>query len=203
MTGGKERIKYYLDQFNTTYNRPAAFDPFVAHLHARKTVHYLAMLAQGAIPLRTGVRRLLQEARTKQLRLAIATTTTPSNVTGLLKNTLGEESESWFEIIAAGDIVPAKKPAPDIYTYVLEKLNISPERCVALEDSANGVKSAVGAGITTLVTLNDYTANEDLTGAALVVDQLGEPNQPFTVISGNSHQRHFVDLALLEKLVAH
>ena len=154
----------------------------MARLHAAKTVHYTALLAQGGIPLRPGVRRLLAEARAAKLRLAIATTTTPANVSALLQHTLGPEAESWFEVIGAGDVVPAKKPAPDIYYYVLERLGLPVTDCLAFEDSENGVRAARAAGLKTVVTVNDYTRTHDFTGA-IVLDHLGEADQPFKVLS--------------------
>ena len=200
VTGGKERIKYYLQSFNTAFQAPEDLDSFVADLHKRKTAHYVALMEEGAIPLRPGVERLINEARSVGMRLAIATTTTPSNVSALLKSTLGDEAESWFEIIAAGDIVPAKKPAPDIFTYVLENLNISPERCLVFEDSSNGVKSSTGAGLKTLVTINGYTKNEDLTGAALILDNMGEPGAPFAVLAGDAKGHDYVNIELLKAM---
>jgi HAD superfamily hydrolase (TIGR01509 family) len=201
VTGGKERIRFYLDRYNTTFPRPVAFDGFVAGLHQAKTRHYTQMLAQGAIPLRPGVRRLLEEARGAGLRLAVATTTTPENVTALLSNTLGADGEGWFEVIAAGDVVPAKKPAPDIYTWAMQQLGVGPEACVALEDSDNGVRSALGAGIrSVVVTVNDYTRDHDFQGAALVVDQFGEPGMPGRVLHGLPEAATVVDLALLRRV---
>ena len=122
VTGGKERMKYYIDRFRPDYRKPDNFDELVAGLHQAKTRHYSALAAKGGIPMRPGVRRLLAEARAAGLRLAIATTTTPENVTVLLEHSLGPGTPDWFEVIAAGDIVPAKKPAPDIYHYALVML---------------------------------------------------------------------------------
>ena len=82
---------------------------FIAELHATKIKHYLALLTQGRIPLRPRIARLLDEARSAGIRLAIATTTTPENVSALLQHALGRESESWFEVIGAGEIVAAKR----------------------------------------------------------------------------------------------
>lgn len=201
VTGGKERIRYYLDHFNAQFRGPADLDGFIAGLHAAKTRHYTDLLARGAIPLRTGVRRLINEARAAGLRLGIATTTTPVNVTALLRHSVDPDAESWFDIIAAGDIVPKKKPAPDIYEYALRELDVAPASCVALEDSGNGVRSSVGAGIPTVVTVSDYAAADDFSGAALVVDHLGEPNQPIRVSSGSANGAQCVDIALLRRLV--
>lgn len=185
VTGGKERIRYYVEQFNTSYRKPDNFDQLVPELHAAKTKFYTELLATGQIPLRPGVRRLLEEARAAGLRLAIATTTTPANVSALLTNTLGPDSESWFEIIGAGDVVPAKKPAPDIYTYVMDKMGLQPGDCVAFEDSRNGILSSHSAGLATIITINGYTADDDFSGAAVVLDQMGDPGVPAKVLSGN------------------
>jgi HAD superfamily hydrolase (TIGR01509 family) len=201
VTGGKERIRYYLDHFNSDFARPENQDGFIAALHASKTDQYTRMLSQGLIPMRNGIKRLLQEARQAGLRLAIATTTTPANVSALLQHSLDPDADRWFEVIAAGDIVPAKKPAPDIYLWALRRMGLNGDACIAFEDSHNGVLSASGAAISSiLVTTNDYTAEDDFSGASLVVDQIGEPGQPFEVRYGQADGHQFVDLALLRAL---
>jgi HAD superfamily hydrolase (TIGR01509 family) len=199
VTGGKERILYYLDRYQPEFPRSSDIAKFIADLHAAKTKHYVRLLEEGGIPLRPGVKRLLRESKDAGLRLAIATTTTPANVTALLEANL-PGGASWFEVIGAGDIVPAKKPAPDIYHYVLRELGLGADRCLAFEDSAHGLHSALGAGIKTLVTVNDYTAGQDFTGAALVLDQLGEPDAPFRVLAGEAGGSASADVALLRRL---
>lgn len=200
VTGGKERIRFYLDKYNTQFHRPANFDDFVAGLHKAKTRFYTQLMEEGKIPLRTGVVRLLNEARDAGMRLAIATTTTPENVTALLGNTLGEEAISWFEVIGAGDIVPSKKPSPDIYQYVMQEMALSPRQCFAFEDSHNGIRSSMHAGLHTLITVNDYTRNDDFTGARLVLDHMGEPDQAFTTLVGDACGHTYVTLELLRIL---
>lgn len=199
VTGGKERIRYYVESFLSGYVKPADFDTLVANLHKTKTRHYTEMLSGGRIPMRPGVKRLLAEARQSGLRLAIATTTTPANVTALLKHSLAEDAETWFEVIAAGDIVPAKKPAPDIYLWALEKLKLSPAECIAFEDSENGLKSSLGAGLKTLVTINDYTADHAFEDAQAVLSDLGEPGNACQIFSGDMRGRGYVDVALLRQ----
>jgi len=189
VTGGKERIKYYLKHFNTAFQTPADLDGFVAALHAAKTDHYKAMMADGVIPLRPGVERLIREARAAGIPMAIATTTTMENVTSLLESTLGAESIAWFAQIGAGDIVPAKKPAPDIYLWVLEKMGLTGDQVIVFEDSGHGVTAAADAGIERiLVTTNDYTAGQDFSRASLVLDNMEPAGQPL------------VDLAALGRL---
>lgn len=183
VTGGKERMCHYVDRYRPDYRKLPDFDALVARLHAAKTRHYTALLAGGGIPLRPGVRRLLEEARAQRMRLAIATTTTPDNVTALLASTLGQTGQGWFEVIGAGDIVPAKKPAPDIYRYVLERMRLKPEDCLAFEDSENGLHAARAANLKTVITINDYTKDHDFTGAEIVLDGFGEPTQPFHLLA--------------------
>jgi HAD superfamily hydrolase (TIGR01509 family) len=200
VTGGKERIKFYLDQFRPEFPRPSDLKGFIAGLHAAKTDHYTQLLAEGSIPLRPGVKRLLDEARAEGMRLAIATTTTPANVTALLESTLGTQSLAWFEVIAAGDIVPAKKPAPDIFLYALENMGLKAADCMAFEDSDNGLKSAVQAGLKTVITVNGYTQNQDFNNALLVLDHMGEPDLPFTVLAGNVGRTLCLSLDLIRSL---
>lgn len=196
VTGGKERMKYYIDHFRPDYQKPADFEQLVAELHKAKTRHYTKLLAEGGIPLRPGVKRLLQEARAAGLILGVATTTTPENVTALLRHSLAEDGADWFAVIAAGDIVPAKKPAPDIYVWAMQQLGLAPEQCLAFEDSENGIRASRGAGLKTVVTINDYTRDHDFTGALAVLSDLGEADAPYTRL--DVAERGMVDVAMLQ-----
>lgn len=197
VTGGKERMRYYVDTLRPDFPKTKDFDDLVVQLHAAKTRHYTKLLAQGEIALRPGVKRLLTKARNQGLRLAIATTTTPENVTALLTHSLAPGSESWFEQIGAGDIVPAKKPASDIYSWVLQKMGLKAAQCLAFEDSENGLRSSLGADLKTIVTINDYTADHDFTGATAVLSDFGIQESPMRVLSGSAHGKSYVDLELL------
>lgn len=170
-TGGKERIADYAKRFQPEWWAMPDVQTRIAMVHHCKTKHYLSLINRGNIPLRDGVRELIAEAQARGLRLAIATTTTPDNVYGLI-NTHFQQEGSPFEVIAAGDIVPAKKPAPDIYTYVLQALNLPARACLAIEDSEVGLQSALGAGIPTVITQHEDTHGQDFTGAIKVLDSL-------------------------------
>lgn len=200
VAGGKERIDFYIREYQPHFQPPIPLNEFIAQLHQSKTQYYQEVLTQNPIPLRPGVKRLLKEAKANGIRLAIASTAAYPNVIALLENSLNLDAVSWFEIIAAGDIVPQKKPAPDIYYYVLEKMQISPAECIVFEDSQQGLLAASQAGLKTVVTVNEYTKNQDLTGATLVLNHLGEPDLPFTVITGDTHGKTYLDLDLLGKI---
>ncbi len=200
VTGGKERMKFYAEKFLADDEVPVELEEKIPELHQAKTRHYTELLSTGAIPLRPGVERLLKEARQRGFRLAIATTTTPENVTVLLEHTLGPESIDWFEVIAAGDIVAKKKPAPDIYDYALKAMKLDADQCIVFEDSENGIKSSSAANLNTIITINDYTKDHNFNGASIVLDQMGEPDQPFSVISGNAYNHTYLNCDLVIQL---
>ncbi len=172
VSGGKERLAHYARLVAPDLAARPDFDAFLRKLHTLKTGHYVRLVASGAVELRPGVANLIREARRAGLKLAIATTTSPENVSALLRASLAHDAEKWFDVIGAGDIVAAKKPAPDIYVWVLERLGVPAAECIAIEDTANGVKAACGAGIPTLVTENDYTRGQDFSGAVAVLSDL-------------------------------
>ncbi len=197
VTGGKERIHAYAAKYRREWLARPDPSAAIAELHRSKTRHYVSLMERGGIPPRPGVVRLVQELREAGLRLAIATTTTPENIAVLLRTTLASLPHGAFEVIGAGDIVPAKKPAPDIYRWVLERLELPASAAIAIEDSRNGVLSARAAGLPVLVTPSTYTSNEDFSGACAVVSDLGEPDRPFKLLSGSAHGKHSVDVELL------
>jgi len=172
VTGGKERMAFYAERHDPEFLKQADVSARIAELHKAKTRHFVRLMESGAIPLRPGIAELIGEARAAGLTLAIATTTTPENVSVLLRTNLAPDAESWFAVIGAGDIVPAKKPAPDIYHWVLAQLGVPVCECLAVEDSGAGIKASLGAGVPTVVTVNDYTRGQDFTGALAVLPDL-------------------------------
>lgn len=202
VTGGKERIRFFLEEHPQKFEFSGELTDYIASLHNRKTEIYVSALAEGRLPLRPGIERLLKEALSQDLRLAIVTTTTLANVATLLEHSFSEDVSSWFEVIAAGNIVPHKKPAPDIYEYTLEKMQIDPGECLAIEDSANGLASAQHAHVLSLITVNPYTEQHEFPGAALVLDHLGDPNLPCKTLEGEVQPEGMVDVAFLHRLHA-
>jgi len=183
VTGGKERIKFFVESFLPVFNITADYEAFVKNLHAVKTTHYTAMMRAGGVPLRPGIEQLINDARKGGILLAIATTTSPENVGALLEVGLGKGWINYFSSVGCGDIVPLKKPAPDIYNWVLDELKLPAADCIALEDSNNGLRSSLAAGIKTYITTNHYTRKQDFSGAAAVLEDLSNLD-PFYKMSG-------------------
>lgn len=172
VTGGKERIRYFIEDFRGPGAPADDLDGFIRELHAGKTAAYTSMVRDGELELRPGVRAVIELARQQGYRLGIATTTTPANVDALLAANFGAAGDDLFDVICAGDSVPSKKPAPDVYLRALEELGLPAERCIAIEDSRNGLLSSCAAGIATIVTPGLYTHGDDFGEAALVIDSL-------------------------------
>lgn len=202
ISGGRERIRRFLMEKRERPGSRAALRQLALTIHKRKSEIYREMLCTGHVTLRPGVRRLLVEARAQNTKLAIATSSSRRNVEALLKTALGDEADGLFRALATCDVVEDQKPSPAIYEYALAELGIEPAHALAIEDSRNGNLAALAAGIVTVITTHRYTRDNDFQGAALVLDHLGEPDQPFGIISGAAHGATFVDMNLLRRLHA-
>jgi HAD superfamily hydrolase (TIGR01509 family) len=178
VTGGKERLAAFFHRARLTVSERMLLSELIPRLHATKTSFYRERIEGGRVPLRSGVRRLMTEARAAGVRLAIASTTSPDNVSALLEGALGHGALNELNVIATGDAVPRKKPAPDIYLLALSKLGVTARRAVAFEDSTIGVMAAKAAGLLTVATPSDWTRGQDFAAADLVLPSLADPCTP-------------------------
>jgi beta-phosphoglucomutase-like phosphatase (HAD superfamily) len=105
-------------------------------------------------------------------------------------------------VIAAGDQVPAKKPAPDIYELALQLLGVPAADCIALEDTLNGLRSAAGAGLRCVVTVSAYGGTGPFHGAAAVLTSLGDTDEPCAALAGPAPQGGLAELDYLDGLPA-
>jgi beta-phosphoglucomutase-like phosphatase (HAD superfamily) len=178
--GGKQRLQAYIDSLTLSASERARLSKQIPALHRSKTDIYTAALSTGAVQLRNGVERLLEECVVAGVKLAIATTTTAANIDSLLRGNLGADALEKFAVIGAGDVVDRMKPAPDIYEWTLRRLEESPANCVAIEDSANGLAAAKAAGLFTVVTPTHWTMGEDFSAADLLLPSLGSAEHPLS-----------------------
>jgi HAD superfamily hydrolase (TIGR01509 family) len=178
VTGGKERIASYIERLRLSATAQRYFLELVPQIHRTKTRLYRQLLEVGQVKARSGVRRLMIEARNTGIRVAIASTTSPENIEPLITAGLGREAMNWFATIATGDVVANKKPAPDIYNVALKSLGVPAARAIAVEDSAIGVAAAKAAGLFTVATPNTWTRTQDFEAADLVLGSLGDPEEP-------------------------
>lgn len=167
ITGGRHRLEAYLREQGHEEGDAAEL---AGKLHESKTALFREMVQSGAVPLRPGVARLVADLRRAGVRTFVATTGSRAWVEPLLAHHFGPGA---FELVVTGTEVTRLKPDPAVYDAVLDEAGLDPAGVVAVEDSANGLRSAQGAGLACLVVTNDYTRDHDLAGAALVVDGFG------------------------------
>jgi HAD superfamily hydrolase (TIGR01509 family) len=171
VAGGKERLRAYARMQPPSYRYS---DPKLVEVHQGKTRHFARLIAQHTCRLRPGVEAFIRAAIARRQTLAIATTTTSSNVEDLLSGTLGGDWRRLFATVVAGDEVARKKPAPDVYLEVLARLGRAADECLAIEDSANGLKAAASTGIPVLITRSEYFRDDDFSSAVAIVDELAD-----------------------------
>ena len=170
VSGGKERIIYYQNLFKC--DRKGLDKETIIQIHKEKTRTYRRSLATSKLVLRPGVAKLIDQAQTKNIKLAIATATSRVNVDSLIKNIWKVPTKEIFNAVATSDEISKNKPSPEIYKLVLKKLRIKPSHCIAIEDSLNGLKSAKDADLRTIVTPSLYTKSDDFAEADLVLPSL-------------------------------
>lgn len=173
IAGGKERLRHFLRTPGSGAPvAPGTEDELIARLHERKTDIFIEMLESGGLPLRPGVRRLMEEINRKGLVLGVCTT---SDARVALAVTTTILRGIRFDFVLAGDVVTRKKPDPEIYRLALHKAGLRAGECIVIEDSQIGIEAAKDAGLFVVATPNGYTAKEDLSRADIVVSSLGDP----------------------------
>jgi HAD superfamily hydrolase (TIGR01509 family) len=202
--GGKERMAAELTpefvQANGLPEDAEGQAAEVARWHRRKTEIYTAMVADGRLPPRPGIRRVITEAQDAGWTLAVASTSAEVSVRAILEHAVGADRAGRFDLILAGDVVPKKKPAPDIYLLALERLDARPSEVLVVEDSRNGLLAATGAGLPCVMTVNGYTEKEDASEAVLVVSSLGDPGGERTRVIANRSPAQIGDYVTLRDL---
>ena len=201
ISGGRERITYYGADLRDEFHSDTEFNNYVLNLHGVKTEIYRDLLHSGSIKLRPGVERLLDECRRENLILGIATSSKYANLKVLLDQNLGSEWQEWFQTIKTCDTIDEKKPSPAVYLAALEDLPVTAAQCVAFEDTKNGMLAATSANLCTIITTHFFTRNHHFPKASIVINQLGEPDNPFKLAAGNAHGADFVTVPLMEALL--
>ena len=177
--GGKERMaSLFADpDFVAKAGIPdddGARKELLARWHKGKTAHFKELVAEGKVPPRSGIARIIPEALAAGWTVAVCSTSAEESVRAVLQRAVGVETAEKVPLFA-GDVVPAKKPAPDIYLLAVEELGLDTSDTIVVEDSRNGLLAATAAGLPCLVTVNGYTRDEDMSEAVLVVSELGDP----------------------------
>jgi HAD superfamily hydrolase (TIGR01509 family) len=200
VTGGKERMAHFIATLPVADFERRALRRRIPELHSRKNRLYRHLVEQGEASPRVGVRRLMTEARAAGVRLAIASTTSPENISPLLIHAFGTAAPGWFEVVVTGEDVPRKKPAADVYVAAMSAMRLRAGQAIAVEESAIGVRSAKAAGLFTVAIPSSWTRQEDFGGADLVCESLGDPDAPLGESARQRIGAEFLGLAQLQTL---
>jgi HAD superfamily hydrolase (TIGR01509 family) len=203
--GGKERLLAYLGQHpELDWGTAAQVADRVAEVHRRKSQLYVELVEAGRIPGRPGVARLIRDALDEGWQVAVASTSAPGSVEAVLRAVVGEPTRARMHGVFAGDVVRAKKPAPDIYRLALDRLGRDRGEVVVVEDSGAGAAAAAAAGLRHVVTVSHFTWRDRFPAAATVLTQLGDIDEPGQLLAGNDvrNDRGMVDVASLEQVLA-
>ena len=174
ISGGRERLKHFWKTSNpaTRAIDGGAIEDLIERLHLVKTAAYEKAVQDGQVAMRPGVLDLIHAAGQEGLKLAIATTTSPVNISALLRRAIGEDWRKLFAVVEDASTAHLKKPHPMVYLQTLQRLRLPAEDCIAFEDSQNGLISARAAGLATVITRNSFTMDHDFQGARAVLDSL-------------------------------
>ena len=173
VAGGFERLLFDME---SQPSAPAAMDErrvLAQRIHVLKNQRYKELVEGGALPLRPGVRELLDECAASGMRMAVVTTTSRGNVAALLGAHLGPRWRDRFAAVVCAEDAPVKKPDPQAYRLVLERLHLRSEQTVAIEDSAMGLAAGTAAGIPVVITRSIYFSGDSVPGALAVGPSLG------------------------------
>lgn len=201
--GGKERMLGYLRQHpELDFGTDDEVAAKVAAAHKRKSAVYIELVEAGALPGRPGVKRLIEAALDAGWQVAVASTSATKSVEVVLVSVVGPETRARIAGVWAGDIVPAKKPAPDIYLLTLQQLGLSADHAVVVEDSESGAKAAAAAGLRHVVTVSSFTGEDPFPAAGTVVSDLGEPGAPAQFRAGvDVREDGIVTVASLDRIL--
>ncbi|MDB5970757.1 MAG: Haloacid dehalogenase superfamily, subfamily variant 3 with third motif having or [Hydrocarboniphaga sp.] len=186
--GGRERLTYYLRHYHPELGPQADAArtdeaAWVDRVHEIKSWYFRAYVRKGKVPLRPGIARLIAEAKAAGVKVALVSNASRESLNAVLNHSMPGLADQ-VDLIVSGADVATKKPSPESYLRALSQLNLQPGQCIALEDSAMGLKAATAAGITTIITRNENTLDDDFSSASLVLDGLGEPESPVAAIRG-------------------
>lgn len=173
VAGGKERLREYFDETGWPADAGEDRAAYVARLHEHKSRIFQDLVRDGALSLRPGINRIADEAVAAGIRLGVCTTAREESVQAVL-DLMGPGRKARFEHVLAGDIVERKKPDPEVYLLAASRFGLDPKECMVIEDSNIGMRAALGAGMNCVITTSTYTFDEDFSGAALVVPELGD-----------------------------
>jgi HAD superfamily hydrolase (TIGR01509 family) len=163
-SGGQKRIAEYADSIRQAVNAEA--------IHRSKSKFFQKILAESEVSPRPDVVEIIQNAKRKDLKLALVTTTSQENIASLIEALSPSIRADDFDLIVDTSHVERPKPDKAAYAFALERLSEKPEDCIAIEDNLGGVEAAISAGLDCVAFPGENTAHHDFEKSKHRVDRL-------------------------------
>jgi beta-phosphoglucomutase len=155
--------------------------PFRLEMKARVYSIYLDMVP-GKLKIYNGARELLFKLKEAGWKVALASSADKIKIEANLR--VAEIPTSVFDAIICGEDVVKKKPFPEIYLKAAEKIHISPEDCIVVEDALNGIQAAIAAGMRCIAVKTSFAEEKlkkegpdyicrDIDEAGVILDNIG------------------------------
>jgi HAD superfamily hydrolase (TIGR01509 family) len=173
VAGGRERLLHDMQGRVDAPRASRERQALAEQVHHLKNALYADIVSRGDLPLRDGVRELLNDCERAGMRMGIVTTTSRTNVEALMTIHVGKDWESRFATVITAREAPKKKPDPQAYSLALEALDLSSREVVAIEDAPAGITAARSAGLALIVTRSHYFPSPESRGALAVGPSLG------------------------------
>ena len=193
INGGKNRIAYYADLKNQNFSQE-----LISKIHLEKQKHYLSLVKDGAVTLKDGVNRLVNELKIKEVRQFVVTSSSRIQVTLLVDLLFGEKHP--FEFFISSEDVDLHKPHPLPYQKAMALSGIKNSNSIVFEDSIPGVKSALSANMPTICVKSNIPTyfDKDLYLKCLV-NSIGDFNKNTKILKGSLLTDKYINYEYLVK----
>lgn len=147
-SGGTKRVEDFAEKNNINVN--------ASQIRNRKTQIFSSFIIQNKQKLRESVYEIIRFTKDNNIKLGFSTSTTVNNVEALFESLSGQITKEDFDFIGNKSFVKNEKPHPEIYKVTLEKLNLKPEECLAIEDTEESSNAAVHASVKCIAFPGDF-----------------------------------------------
>lgn len=194
--GGVKRIKYFAKYTNLEISEQQARE-----IHHIKQKHYKKLVNSNKIPLRVGVERLIEDLDQNNVKQWIVSSSTSNAIDELIVSKFLGKSPFSGQI--SYEDVKKHKPNPEPYLAALKKCGVHHSECIVIEDSSQGVLSAIKAKLKCLATLSPWLTSvpQDLYQANVVTNHLGNINNRCIIYKGPKIEEGYINYQFLKSLI--
>ena len=195
INGGKNRIAFYANQKSLKLSQE-----FINKIHFEKQKYYLSLLKDGAVTLKEGVNRLINELKAKKVRQFIVTSSSRVQVNLLIDLLFGDENP--FEFFITSEDVDLLKPHPLPYLKAMALSRIKSSNSIVFEDSIPGAKSALSAKIPTICVKSNIPIyfDKDIPIKCLV-SSIGDDKKNTKILNGPLLKEKYINYEYLVKFL--